>query len=269
MISPIILRWSALLSAVVLCLCVIFSALANPLPDNDSLPDWWELKYFGNDSQTESGDPDLDGLTNLQEYQLGTNPADPDTDYDGIGDGQELFDGTQPTNSVSVTQVRLGAWHFNSNNWAGLQGQLPLYTNALISVAGINGNAVLVTNTSAKLIYKAAEIGGRGNINCREGTVRFWFKPAWNSSTTNNGTGPQSEAALIELGVKAWPLYGFGDYNSEPMARIFTCAARPMLGMRPLQICLLLSNGHLTSGIRLFLPIPKPTRRSTLMARRS
>ena len=35
-------------------------------------------------------DPDRDGLTNLQEYQLGTDPNNPDTDGDGLSDGNEV-----------------------------------------------------------------------------------------------------------------------------------------------------------------------------------
>ncbi|MEI6515250.1 MAG: hypothetical protein WCO77_04670, partial [bacterium] len=58
--------------------------------DGDSLPDAWELAEFGNLGQTDSGDPDYDGLTNLQEYQFGTNPNNPDSDNDGIPDGAEI-----------------------------------------------------------------------------------------------------------------------------------------------------------------------------------
>jgi len=43
--------------------------------DGDGLPDNWELQYFGNLSQGANGDPDGDGVTNLQEYQQGRNPT--------------------------------------------------------------------------------------------------------------------------------------------------------------------------------------------------
>ena len=47
----------------------------NPDADNDGMPDSWEAFYGlntgGNDAQ---GDADGDGLSNLQEYQLGTHP---------------------------------------------------------------------------------------------------------------------------------------------------------------------------------------------------
>ena len=44
--------------------------------DHDGLNDPWEIQYFGNLDQSPSGDPDGDGLSNLQEYQNGTNPTD-------------------------------------------------------------------------------------------------------------------------------------------------------------------------------------------------
>jgi alpha-tubulin suppressor-like RCC1 family protein len=43
--------------------------------DGNQLPDAWESLYFGQTGQTATADPDGDGLTNLQEYQLGRNPT--------------------------------------------------------------------------------------------------------------------------------------------------------------------------------------------------
>ena len=45
--------------------------------DNDGLPDVWELYYFGNLDQGPDDDPDEDGLTNLEELYLGTDPTVP------------------------------------------------------------------------------------------------------------------------------------------------------------------------------------------------
>jgi uncharacterized repeat protein (TIGR01451 family) len=45
--------------------------------NNDGLPDSWQLQYFGSLTAPGSGpndDPDHDGLTNLREYQTGSNP---------------------------------------------------------------------------------------------------------------------------------------------------------------------------------------------------
>ena len=67
--------------------------------DKDSLPDWWERAWFGGRNAVGGGpndDPDGDGLTNLQEYRLGTNPLAYDTDGDGIDDGTEVKAKTSP-----------------------------------------------------------------------------------------------------------------------------------------------------------------------------
>jgi len=43
-----------------------------------------------------TSDCDSDGLTTAEENQLGTNPDNPDTDGDGINDGREFTDATNP-----------------------------------------------------------------------------------------------------------------------------------------------------------------------------
>ena len=67
--------------------------LAERSSSDTSLPDWWVLANFGSLSNTNAlpgADPDHDGLTNLQEFQLGTDPNNADTDGDGISDGDEV-----------------------------------------------------------------------------------------------------------------------------------------------------------------------------------
>jgi hypothetical protein len=72
--------------------------------DGDGLSDGWEVANNFN-PLTPSGstgeaaaDTDGDGLTNLQEVQLGTNPRLADTDGDGLNDGAEVAAGTNPAN---------------------------------------------------------------------------------------------------------------------------------------------------------------------------
>ncbi|MBT8201845.1 MAG: hypothetical protein KJO87_00915, partial [Acidimicrobiia bacterium] len=56
--------------------------------DGDGLPDDWEIAQGLNPALDDAGqDPDHDGLSNLLEYERGTDPLNPDSDGDGIGDG--------------------------------------------------------------------------------------------------------------------------------------------------------------------------------------
>jgi hypothetical protein len=74
--------------------------------DNDNVMDGWEWLHMHNSPRgmTYTGDDDMDGdgLSNLQEYGLDTDPTDADSDGDGIADGEEINTyGTSPTNSDS------------------------------------------------------------------------------------------------------------------------------------------------------------------------
>jgi hypothetical protein len=73
--------------------------------DSDGLVDTWELQYFGNLSQTGTGDPDGDGLDNLAEEDAGTNPTLQDSDRDGFTDSEEIDAGTDPLNVADYPQV--------------------------------------------------------------------------------------------------------------------------------------------------------------------
>lgn len=59
--------------------------------DSDGLSDAWEILHFGDLLEDGYGDLDGDGLTNAQEFAIGTNPTDPDTDGDGISDGIDSY----------------------------------------------------------------------------------------------------------------------------------------------------------------------------------
>lgn len=55
--------------------------------NGDGIPDSWARQYGVTDP---NADPDNDGLTNSQEYLLGTNPLEADSDSDGLPDGWEF-----------------------------------------------------------------------------------------------------------------------------------------------------------------------------------
>ncbi len=74
--------------------------------DGDGISDLWEasrgLDTNVNDAQN---DDDGDGLTTLQEYQYNTDPQHSDTDRDVYSDGDEISQGTDPTDYTSYPKL--------------------------------------------------------------------------------------------------------------------------------------------------------------------
>jgi len=70
--------------------------------DNDGLPNSWEIAN-GTDPDVNDAneDPDLDDLTNIEEFQNNGLPLNPDTDGDGLDDGPEVDAGTLVNNEDS------------------------------------------------------------------------------------------------------------------------------------------------------------------------
>ncbi len=80
----------------------------NPDTDDGGIKDgdevWNGFDPLNEFDDTFLKDDDNDGLTNLKEEEHGTDPNNPDTDYDGITDGEEVIEGsdgyiTEPLNN--------------------------------------------------------------------------------------------------------------------------------------------------------------------------
>ena len=73
--------------------------------DGDGWSDAFEKKLGTNPGNKESQpssieDPDMDGLTNVEERVVNSDPIDPDSDDDGLSDGQEALNrNTDPLNA--------------------------------------------------------------------------------------------------------------------------------------------------------------------------
>ncbi len=94
--------------------------------DHDGLPDAWERQYFGNLNQTASGDFDGDGLNNLREYQLSTNPTRTDTDYNGVSDADDAelawVEDATPTGGYELADNESWSWTdywWDGSGWGG------------------------------------------------------------------------------------------------------------------------------------------------------
>src|SRR6266540_4129257 len=166
------------------------------------------LHYVSLDPQFSTPTPwdsDYDGLANYIEDSNGngiqdvgeTDMAVADTDYDGQTDAQELAAGTNPLDPTSLNSALLAFFNFDSLQLIGERGQLPIMcTNVYYIMEGTNGLIRIITNPPARLHYRDAEADGRANINCRNATVEFSFRPLW-SSVCAGGTGPGAVARLL------------------------------------------------------------------------
>jgi Bacterial TSP3 repeat len=59
-------------------------------------------------NDAELADFDLDGVGNLAELNLGIDPMDPDSDHDGIPDGTEIANSSNPLSTVDGNTLRAG-----------------------------------------------------------------------------------------------------------------------------------------------------------------
>jgi hypothetical protein len=88
------------------------------------------------------------------------------------------------TNSIPV---RLGYWRFDSPLLYAEQGQMPLSSSNVTTVPSWSGTALSIcSSASSQVTYPDVGSNGWANFNCRQGSVRFWFKP---NSSSGLGSG--------------------------------------------------------------------------------
>lgn len=178
--------------------------------DADGLPDAWEMQNFAGLSQNAAGDYDGDGLTNLQEFQLGLNPtemdtdgngiadADEDPDGDGLGNAREYVVGTSPTNPDTGSTGTTDAYKDADGDGLTNLEEFEFGTNPL------------VPNVAAPIFYP---VGGSYSsaqnvvITCPTAgaTIRYTLngdEPT--ASSTSIASGSSVSVSSQTLNAKAW-----------------------------------------------------------------
>jgi len=103
---------------------------------NKPKPAAWAAKYKLNGAWR-AKDADRDGLKNLQEFKLGTNPRKADSDRDGLKDGDEAKSTNNPRKADSDRDgVKDGAEH---------AGVVTAFDGATITIRQFNGPKLVAT----------------------------------------------------------------------------------------------------------------------------
>jgi hypothetical protein len=138
-----------------------------------------------------------------------TNDIMADTNYVGRSDMlQQYVDG----NPANVVPCRLGYWRFDSPLLYAEQGQIPLFVNDISLVPSWSGTALNINSHSASQItYPDVGSNGWANVNCRQGSLRFWFKP-----NGSGGTGHSSPFVYMGTANASdeWGLWLNGGHTS-------------------------------------------------------
>lgn len=160
--------------------------------DNDGVNDYLELNWLNTDpNSTNNGseDADNDGLTNAEESTIGTNPAYYDTDHDGLSDYDEIYKyKTDPLNSDSDND---GV----SDGTEVLNGSDPLTAekefSTEISVGSVNGSNPVVASATVVTDNKGAGTLEINEVTCSDNclisnSIPGYLGSAYDFSTDGN-----------------------------------------------------------------------------------
>lgn len=181
--------WAIVATILLLLLAILFSTSllggAGPMPDTDATATesadgeaeaTTEVEVTPDDNLV---DTDGDGLSDLNEIRLGTDPEDSDTDGDGLSDGQEVLDlGTDPLlkdtdgdSGGTTPSIRLTA----TAEAAFTDEQTPQPTIASSSIDNIERLRSLENSSRAELLDVAFSENGRLlAAGSRNGSVLLW-----------------------------------------------------------------------------------------------
>jgi hypothetical protein len=177
--------------------------------DGDGLTNLDEQGLGTNPTQA---DPDADGLEDGEEIAIGTDPNDPDTDGDGYSDGEEVDAGTDPLDPASFpeppgpgpTDPSLLAWYEFGSNGGG----------TIVDSSG-NGNDGACTVGLTCPVFTSADgqpagaydFTGNGNYIELPNESAFDFTTEFSVSLwMKSGNPTNGWAQLIGKGDSAWSI---------------------------------------------------------------
>ena len=210
--------------------------------DGDGIPDDVEIS-LGLDPHNPvdaQEDFDRDGLTNLREFQLGTNLRVFDTDGDGIGDGLEVQTGSNPLdpNSFNLAQtlqsIQATPTHIvlNVNTIIGEASQQLTVTGRLI-----DGNSINLTSRSRGTNYNSSNLTV-ANFGAVDGLVFAGSDGAATITVSNNGfTAPPVQVNVSSFAPTALSFLSIpGFANNVDVSGNFAYVAAGSAGLQVVDV---------------------------------
>ncbi|MDM8522660.1 hypothetical protein QUF80_04740 [Desulfococcaceae bacterium HSG8] len=234
-----------LILAVIVIFISVGTAAAAGDSDGDGMPDWWEKRFPGNESQNldfqkddSREDPDEDNLVNIEEFSYGTHPFYKDTDEDGLDDGEEVHQyrtnpamadtdgggradghevsgGSDPLNpddddsSVITVSISLKEkWNLISIP------VLPASSSISELLAPISGSySVIWSYQGGKWKMYTPSNPGFSDLKTIETGRGYWIKMNYSETLTVSGSAAPGAISL----EKSWNLVGYNSPNSQPV----------------------------------------------------
>ena len=112
--------------------------------DSDGMDDAWETAYFGDLTQTATGDNDSDQLSNLDEYLYGTAPNNTDTDGDGMNDKTEIDNHYNPLLPLRTIYVDAAQADDSGDGLTPANAKKTISAAISVSLNAVYDNEVLV-----------------------------------------------------------------------------------------------------------------------------
>lgn len=176
--------------------------------DGDGLPDGWEVKYGFNplsipnlppEMQDGATDYDHDGLSAMEEFYLGTNPNNSDTDGDGMPDGWEVNNGLNPLVNDAYLDPD-GDGRVNVLEYQ--QGTNPQAPDGTFTIAATASSGGSITPSSTTLNYGGSQmytISPQTGYHIVDVTVDGVSQGAINNYTFSNVTANHTIAASFAI----------------------------------------------------------------------
>lgn len=158
---------------------------SNPLftdADNDGMADSWETAAgLNTGADDRASDADSDGLSNVEEYVLGTEADTADTDGDGMPDGWEIDHGANPlVNDASADPGGVGRTLLQSYTNTLSPWPTPIVATGLRAWYRADRG---VTKDGGNKISQWSDVSG---ANRHTSQANATYQPTWSSSAINS-----------------------------------------------------------------------------------